>query len=106
MAIQHFGREVLGPYEGSLPVFFDQETGAVLEPGREDGTPAFLFTEVTGYAILDRLLLYALTQKQGHLDAARRAADWIVDKAIDPTGGVLTRFYFDQDERPELADKA
>lgn len=106
MPIRNFGIEVLGPYERNLPLFFDGETGAVIEPGREDGTPAFLFTEVTGYAILDRLLLHSLTLRPGHLEAAKRAADWIVAKGLDPTGGVLTRYFFDADDRPELADKS
>lgn len=106
MSIRNFGNDVLGPYERNLPLFFDSETGAVIEPGREDGTPAFLFTEVTGYAILDRLLLHSLTLRQGHMDAARRAADWIIAKGMDSTGGALTRFFFDHDDRPELADKS
>ena len=97
---------MLSPYERNLPLSFDAETGAVVEPGREDGTPAFLFTEVTGYSILDQLLLHSLTLRQCHLNAARRAADWIITKAVDPSGGVLTRFYFDQDERLELVNKS
>ena len=104
MIISSFYKDVLNDYEKSLDVFFDSDTGAVFEPGRENGIPKFLFTEVTGYAILDFLTLYSITGNSSYVDKAIKSAEWIRDSAQDPTGGVLTRYYFDQDEEPELTD--
>jgi hypothetical protein len=78
----------------------------VFEPGREDGTPRFLFTEVTGYALLDDLTLYSLTGNKHYLDMANKSAAWIVAHGQDPTGGVLTRYFFERDTDPDLIDKS
>jgi mannose-1-phosphate guanylyltransferase len=106
MIINNFYQDVLRDYKKNIDIemFFDSETGAVYEPGREDGTPKFLFTEVTGYAILDFLLLHAITGDEAYLARARKCADWIINAGQDPCGGVLTRFYFDQDHRADLSD--
>ena len=48
MIIKNFHNNVLKDYQAHLDSFFDQDTGAVFEPVRDDGTPKFLFTEVTG----------------------------------------------------------
>ena len=104
MVIRNFYHDVLRDYIKSLDIFFDPESGAVYEPGREDGAPKFLFTEVTGYAILDFLLLHSISGDGAYLARARKCADWIISAAQDPCGGVLTRYYFDQDRRPELSD--
>ena len=106
MIIKNFYMDVLKDYEGNLDVFFDSKTGAVFEPGREDGTPKFLFTEVTGYAILDDLTLHSLTGDKHYLEKAHKSAEWIAEHAQDPCGGVLTRFYFEQDADADLIDKS
>lgn len=106
MIIKNFYTDVLRDYEKNLSIFFHPDTGAVIEPGREDGTPQFLFTEVTGYALLDDLTLLSLTGDRRYLAKARKSADWIMKHAQDPSGGVLTRYYFDRDTDPALADKS
>ncbi len=106
MVITNFYNDVLKDYEKNLSIFFDPATGAVFEPGREDGTPKFLFTEVTGYALLDDLTLFSLTGNQRYLDLANKSAGWIIAHGQDPSGGVLTRYYFERDPDPELIDKS
>jgi Nucleotidyl transferase len=101
--IKNFNASVLKDYQASLNVFFDPATGGVLEPGREDGAPKFLFTEVTGYALLDFLTLHALTGDDQYLARTRQSADWIMNHGQDSTGGILTRFYFEHDGREDLA---
>ncbi|MCP5182379.1 MAG: hypothetical protein H6993_00380 [Pseudomonadales bacterium] len=103
MQIRQFHDMVVKDYEASLDVFFDPDTGGVLEPGREDGAPRFLFTEVTGYALLDFLLLHSLTGDKQYIDRVVKSANWIRDHGQDATGGVLTRYYFDHDDDPSLA---
>ncbi len=106
MIIKNFNEDILRDYEANLEIFFDQETNAVVEPGREDGAPRFLFTEVTGYALLDFLQLYSITGNKKYIEKSRTSADWIINSAQDSSGGVLTRYYFDKDTNPELADKS
>lgn len=106
MIIKNFSVEVLEDYEKSLNIFFDQGTGAVFEPGRDDGTPAFLFTEVTGYALSDFILLYSLTGNASYIRMARASASWIINHAEDPCGGVLTRYYLNRDSEQAFAGKS
>ncbi len=106
MIINKLYDDIIAPYEKSLSLFFDSETGAVQEPGREDGTPRFLFTEVTGYALLDYLRLYGLTGNENHIEQAKRAAKWIHSRAQDPCGGVLTRYFFEHDSDTAWSDKS
>ena len=68
MSLNNFYLDVIRDYENNLDVFFDVDTGAVYEPGREDGAPKFLFTEVTGYAILDFLLLHTITGNPSYVE--------------------------------------
>jgi len=106
MIIKNFYKDVLKDYEANLDVFFDRDTNAVFEPGREDGAPKFLFTEVTGYALLDFLLLHAITGDEIYVEKAHKSAQWIARQAQDASGGVLTRHYFDKDQDPSLGDKS
>jgi mannose-1-phosphate guanylyltransferase len=101
--ISNFRKDVLADYEAALEQFFDVATGGVLEPGRADGAPRFLFTEVTGYALLDFLTLHQLTGNDHYLALMKRSADWIRDHGQDSSGGILTRYYFEHDTRPDLA---
>ena len=95
--------DIVGKYIESLSNFYHGETGAILEKGREDGRPAFLFTEVTGYAVSDCLSLYMLTNNRKFVEMANKAAEWIIRKACAPSGGVYTRYYFDKDTEEKLA---
>jgi len=106
MVIKSFHNDVLRDYEKNLSIFFDAATGAVFEPGREDGTPKFLFTEVTGYALLDDLTLFSLTGNPHYVDKAKKSAAWIMSHGQDTSGGVLTRYYFERDTDPALSDKS
>ena len=106
MIIGNFHNDVLKDYENALDIFFDAETGAVVEPGREDGAPRFLFTEVTGYALLDFILLFRLSGNPVYIEKTVKSANWIRDHAQDPCGGVLTRYYFEHDNDPKLDDKS
>lgn len=81
----------------NLARFLDAETGAVREGTRDDGRPPFLFSEVTGYAIRDLLLLYAIKGEAEYLTRAFQAADWLVRTAADERGWVRTRYYFEHD---------
>jgi mannose-1-phosphate guanylyltransferase len=102
--IKDFGEDILKDYESCLGSFFDPESGAVLESERDDGTPKFLFTEVTGYAILDFIFLHSITGNDEYLERAKKSADWIKKEAIDPCGGVKTRYYFEKDSETGLIE--
>ncbi len=88
---------LLDDYVRNLPRFFDPATGAVSEAQRDDGTPAFLFTEVTGYAIRELLTLYRMTGDARHFEHAWRAGAWLLNFAASERGWMRTRFYFDRD---------
>jgi len=61
----------------------------------EEGSRAYLYSEITGYAITTLCFLYAITKNKVFIDRAKRAAEWILRDALDPGGGVLTRKYLD-----------
>ncbi len=103
-AIKDFGEDVLNDYESCLENFFDPESGAVLESERDNGIPKFLFTEVTGYAILDFILLHSITGNDEYIERAKKSADWIKKQAMDPCGGVKTRYYFEKDGETRLME--
>lgn len=92
---------LLADYEQNLERFFDAETGAVREPERNDGSPAFLFSEVTGLAIHDLLQLYALTGNESYITSAERATKWLLGFAWND-GYFRTRYYFEKDAAPSL----
>lgn len=89
-------------YVQNLDRFFDEGTGAVREGTRDDETPGFLFSEVTGYAIRDLLLLHALTGDAVYLTRAEKAATWLTQQAWHRSGWILTRYYFEQDTDENL----
>jgi mannose-1-phosphate guanylyltransferase len=88
---------LVGDYRNNLPRFFDDQTGAVKEGRRDDGRPPFLFSEVTGYAIRDLLLLHSITGERIYLNKALQAADWLIYTASNEIGWIRTRYYFEQD---------
>ncbi len=57
--------------------------------------PAFLYSEITGYAITTLLFLNRLTQDSGLIRRAQTAADWLLQKAMHPCGGFKARLYQD-----------
>ena len=59
----------------------------------EDKSHTYLYSEITGYAITTLCFLYVVTKNKAFIDRAKRAADWILSDALDPSGGVLTRKY-------------
>ena len=98
-----FLANLLDDYVRNLPRFFDPTTGAVVEAQRDDGTPAFLFTEVTGYAIRELMTLYKMTADLRHFEHAWRAGAWLLNFAASPEGWMRTRHYFEHDDNPDRA---
>lgn len=89
---------LIGDYTKNLDRFFDEKTGAVREGTRDDGRPPFLYSEVTGYAIRDLLLLHSITGNATYLRKAIKASDWLICAASNEEGWIRTRYYFDQDK--------
>ncbi|MBI5846661.1 MAG: hypothetical protein HZB31_01685 [Nitrospirae bacterium] len=94
--------ELLADYERNIHLFFDSKTGAICEAGRDDGTPAFLYSELTGLAIPDMLDLFALTGNRSYLSASERAATWLIQHSFCQ-GWFRTRYYFEVDKDPSLS---
>ncbi len=88
---------LIADYINNLDRFFDTTTGAVQEPTRDDQTPAFLFSEVTGYAIRNLLLLHSLTGDDSYLHRAEKAARWLTETAMHK-GWIRTRYYLAKDK--------
>ncbi|MFH0732443.1 MAG: hypothetical protein V2A72_05940 [Candidatus Omnitrophota bacterium] len=59
----------------------------------EDKTYSYLYPEITGYAITTMCFLHELKKEALYLSKAKIAAQWIIEKAMHPNGGVLTRDY-------------
>lgn len=95
--IPSFFADLIGDYRKNLDRFFDEKTGAVKEGTRDDGRPPFLFSEVTGYAIRDLLLLRSITGDPGYLARAMKVADWLIHTASDENGWIRARYYFEHD---------
>ena len=102
MSGRFFLAGLIGDYEKNLDLFFDEKTGAVKEGTRDDGRPPFLFSEVTGYAIRDLLLLYFITGESRYLSKAIKASDWLMGAACNEDGWIRTRYYFERDEDIDL----
>jgi mannose-1-phosphate guanylyltransferase len=98
---QNYFTSLIGDYVKNLDLFFEEGVGAVREGTRDDGRPPFLFSEVTGYAIRDLLLLHSLTGDPSYFERAVAASDWLTETACDAGGWVRTRFYFERDADEE-----
>lgn len=61
----------------------------------ENKNYSFLYSEITGYAIITLLFLHTLYKDEILLDKAKRAAHWIIKCALHDSGGVRTRLYKD-----------
>ncbi len=57
--------------------------------------PAFLYSEITGYAITTLLFLNRLSADPVLIQRAQAAADWLLQKALHPCGGFKARLYQD-----------
>jgi mannose-1-phosphate guanylyltransferase/mannose-1-phosphate guanylyltransferase/mannose-6-phosphate isomerase len=97
-----FSSVMVSDYIQNLDRFFDARTGAVYEGIRDDGTPPFLFSEVTGYAMRDLLLLHAMTGDASYVNRAEKAAVWLMRKAWHGNGWIRTRYYFERDDNESL----
>jgi hypothetical protein len=58
---------------------------------RPKGAHAFLYSEITGYALTTFVHLYRSTGLEVYLDRANIAADWLVKEAMNPSGAVKCR---------------
>lgn len=59
----------------------------------ENKNYSFLYPEITGYAVTLLCFLYEITKDDLYIMRAKRAAGWIINKAIHSSGGVLTKSY-------------
>ncbi|MBI4708377.1 MAG: hypothetical protein HY761_10725 [Candidatus Omnitrophica bacterium] len=62
---------------------------------------AYIYSEITGYAITTFLFLHKIYKRDVYLVSARSAAEWLIKNAIAPCGGVKTRLF----NNDNLADK-
>jgi Glycosyl hydrolase family 76 len=70
-----------------------EEGGFYAWQDMEDNGHSYLYSEITGYAITLLSFLYVITKEDVYIKHARHAAQWIMQDALDPVGGVLTRKY-------------
>lgn len=63
---------------------------------------SFLYSEITGYAITTLLFLNSIFKENLYIEKAELAAGWIMEAALHRCGGVLTRF-FKQDQAGDEA---
>ncbi len=78
---------------------------AVVEENRHDGTPRCLYSELTGYYILDSLRLYDLRGDPVFLTEASEAATWLTSHAMaNEYHGVLTRHYMKHDSEDRVRE--
>ncbi len=62
----------------------------------EENNYFYTYSEITGYAITSLLYLYSLKKEELLLGRAKSAANWLVDRALDSSGGIKTRYYYDR----------
>lgn len=65
-------------------------------------SPAFVYSEITGYAITTLLFLKNIYNDDIYLERATKAAGWITDFALLPCGGIRTRLYEDDSSADKL----
>jgi len=64
----------------------------------------YIYSEITGYAITTFLFLDKLFPDPIYLNRAEMAAQWILNHAFHPCGGVLTRLYLSDKYKVNLYD--
>jgi hypothetical protein len=72
-----------GPEAGAVRAWLDETPGP----------PGFYYSEITGYFMSLCVQLHRHDKSRDWLSPARAAARWIIDRALQPSGGVLTRLY-------------
>ncbi len=71
------------PEAGSVRAWIDETPGP----------PGFHYSEITGYFMSLCVHLHRYDRSRDWLSPARAAARWIVERALQPSGGVLARLY-------------
>ncbi|HTZ11650.1 MAG TPA: hypothetical protein VMD04_04675 [Candidatus Margulisiibacteriota bacterium] len=56
----------------------------------------YIYSEITGYGITTLLFLYKLSGENKLVKKAKLAAQWIIENALDDSGGVKARLYGDE----------
>lgn len=64
--------------------------------------PAFLYSEITGYAITTLLFLNRLSADPVLIQRAQKASGWLLQKALHPCGGFKARAYQDDINADQL----
>ena len=95
-------------------------TGIVREKKRQDNRPQFLFSEVTGFALLDLLATSGLTGNTQFENRAKEAGEWLCGMVFSgnanslwrnegipsawQNGWIGCRYYFKEDQNPDFMD--
>lgn len=58
------------------------------------GSYPFIYSEITGYGMSSLIYLKGAYNSDVFLERAKLAAKWIINNAITPEGGVLTKYYY------------
>ena len=58
----------------------------------------FIYSEITGYGITTLLFLYETEKDSIYIERAELAADWILNTALHPCGGIKSRYYYSKNE--------
>jgi hypothetical protein len=68
---------------------------------------SYIFSEITGYGLTFLSYLYSLQAQKSLLDRAKKAAFWLMRQATHHSGGVKTRYYFQEtDDISDFSKKA
>jgi|SRR3989344_3049852 len=77
-----------GEHKGAFNSWFDINTKKY----------PYAYSEITGYGITTLLFMYQLNKENVFLERAKMAADWIMNKATHKSGGILTRYFYEETE--------
>ncbi len=64
-------------------------------------TYPFIYSEITGYGISSLIYLKKIYKSGVFSERAIAAAKWLINNAITPEGGVLTKYYYDNNNADE-----
>lgn len=74
--------------DGGFNSWYDSETKSY----------AYVYSEITGYALTTLSYFYHLQPQEILLERARKAAHWLMNQATHPSGGIKTRYYLEKTE--------